>query len=78
MIRERVTSAGIRSVSYDPVTSRLVVECAGGFSVEHFPVSYSVYRAIASSRFPERVYRHLLSDKVIPPAHKENQTYPIS
>jgi hypothetical protein len=66
MIRERLTSATIRVVSYDPSTETLIVEFNEGPIARHTPVKYEVYRAIASSRFPEKVYRHLVADHGVP------------
>jgi hypothetical protein len=71
MIRERITSATIRAISYDHITSAVIVEFAAGYHSRHTPVPYTVYHTIASSRFPEKMYRHLLADRVLPAAVAE-------
>jgi hypothetical protein len=66
MIRERVTSATIRALSYDHIASAVIVEFTAGYRSRHAPVPYTVYQTIVSSRFPEKIYRHLLADHVLP------------
>jgi len=66
MIRDRITSATIRALSYDHITSAVIVEFTAGYRLRHAPVTYTVYHAIASSRFPEKTYRHLVADHVLP------------
>ena len=72
MIRERIRSATIQAISYDQVTSAVIVEFTAGKRSRHAPVPYSVYHAIASSRFPEKTYRHLIADRVLPAADRDN------
>ena len=71
MIRERVISSTIRAVSFDQSSSTLAVESKEGTVTRHSPVKYVSYHAIASSRFPERIYRHLIADHVIPAAMED-------
>ncbi len=66
MIWERITSPWIRAIGYDPGTHAVTLEFAEGQDIQHTPVPYTVYHAIASARFPGRVYRHLLADRVLP------------
>jgi hypothetical protein len=66
MIWERINSATIRAIGYDPATRAVTVERTEGQHVRHVPVPYSVYHAISSARFPEKIYRHLLADHVLP------------
>ena len=66
MIWDRITSATIRAIGYDPATRAVTVELTDGQHVRHVPVPYTVYHAISSSRFPEKIYRHLLADHVLP------------
>ncbi len=68
MIRDNLRSATIRAIRYDESTSELVLESVDGTLLRHAPVPYAIYRAIASSRFPEKIYRHLLSDHLLPAA----------
>jgi hypothetical protein len=72
MIRERINSATIRAVSFDQTSSTLMVESKDGTVARHGPVNYAVYHAIASSRFPEKIYRHLIADHGLPAAVAEN------
>jgi hypothetical protein len=71
MIRDSLHSATLKAISYDPAASELIVESTGGTVFRHAPVPYGIYRAIASSRFPEKVYRHLVHDHVLPAAAVE-------
>ncbi len=68
MIHERIVSATIRSIGYDPADLSVIVGFADGRLMRHVPVPYSVYRSIVSSRFPEKIYRHLVAERVLPAA----------
>lgn len=68
MIRERIISSTIRAVSFDQSSSTLVVESKEGTVTRHSPVKYDSYHAIVSSRFPDRIYRHLIVDHIVPVA----------
>jgi hypothetical protein len=71
MIRYSLRSATLKAITYDPAASERIVESTGGTVFRHAPVPYGIYRAIASSRFPEKVYRHLIRDHVLPAAAVE-------
>lgn len=66
MIRDLINLADISAVSYDNTTETLFIEVPGGKKIRHSPVSYATYHTIVSSRFPERVYRHLIASHVLP------------
>ena len=68
MIRERLHSAIIRAISFDKMTSAIKVEFTSGAIAVHAPVPYETYHTVASSRFPEKIYRHLLDSNVLPVA----------
>jgi hypothetical protein len=57
-----------KAVSSDPAAKELTVESVKGTVFRHAPVPYEIYRVIASSRFPEKIYRHLIADHVLPAA----------
>jgi hypothetical protein len=61
MIRERSNSAMIRALGFDP-SSTLVAASKEGTIARHNSAMYEMYAAIASSRFPERIYRHPVAD----------------
>lgn len=65
MIRDRIRSAGIRAISYDSPGLVLVVEFTGGSIAKHSQVSYDIYNAIISSRFPEKIYRHFIKEHIL-------------
>jgi hypothetical protein len=71
MIRDTLHSATLKAVRYDPVTEELFVEFTAGNVLRYAPVPYRIYRAITSSRFPERTYRHLIRDRALPEAAVE-------
>jgi hypothetical protein len=68
MIRESLHSLTLKAVTYDPAETELIVESVEGTRFHYAPVPYGVYHAIAASRFPEKIYRHLITDHVLPPA----------
>jgi len=65
MIRDRIRSAGISAISYDSSGLKLVVEFTRGSTATHSPVSYDIYHAIVSSRFPEKIYHHFIRDHIL-------------
>jgi len=65
MIRDRIRSAGISAISYDSSGLILVVEFTTGSRSTHSPVSYDIYNAIISSRFPEKVYHHFIKEHIL-------------
>lgn len=68
MIRDNLRSATLRAIRYDEASSEIVLESVDGTLLRHAPVPYAIYRAIVSSRFPEKIYRHLIADHLLPAA----------
>jgi hypothetical protein len=71
MIRDSLRSATLKAIRYDPVKSELFVESVEGRVFRHAPVQYAIYRVIAISRFPEKIYRHLIADHILPEAVRQ-------
>ncbi len=65
MVWDRFVSNRIRELGYDVKTRTMAVVFADNVRRYHFPVPYSLYASIFHAKFPERLYRDLIEEKIL-------------
>ena len=64
MVWDRFVSNDIREIGYDVATRTMAVVFADKTKKYHAPVPYPLYASIFHARFPLRLYRQAVEEKI--------------
>jgi hypothetical protein len=64
MVWDRFVSNTIRELGYDVATRTMAVVFADKTTKYHAPVSYPLYASIFHARFPLRLYKQTVAEKI--------------
>jgi hypothetical protein len=64
MVWDRYVSSGIRELGYDVETQTMAVVFPGNITRYHSPVPYPLYASIFHARFPLRLYKKVVAEKI--------------
>jgi hypothetical protein len=64
MVWDRHLNHGINELGYDVATQTMAVVFADKTTKYHAPVSYPLYASIFHARFPLRLYKEVVAEKI--------------